>query len=82
MEPEPPLITPILCRAARALLDWDQNDLASAAGVGLATVQDFETGKRTPRGGTLLQLGRAFEKAGVSWHDTPDDCGLTLRKHR
>ncbi|QZO02466.1 helix-turn-helix domain-containing protein [Chenggangzhangella methanolivorans] len=36
------------CRAARALLDWTQEELANAANLSLSTVRDFEKGRRTP----------------------------------
>ncbi|MGA8688700.1 MAG: helix-turn-helix transcriptional regulator, partial [Methyloceanibacter sp.] len=34
------------CRAARALLDWTQPDLAEASGLSLTTVVDYESGRR------------------------------------
>ena len=39
-------LTPEQCRAARAWLDWSQNDLADAANISLSTVRDFEKGRR------------------------------------
>ena len=38
------LLTPEMCRAARALLNWKAHQLAQAAGLGLATVKRFEAG--------------------------------------
>jgi hypothetical protein len=38
------LLTPEMCRAARALLDWTPQQLASAAVLGSATVKRFESG--------------------------------------
>ena len=35
-------ISPRQSRAARGLLDWTQDNLATRAGVSLKTVQDFE----------------------------------------
>jgi DNA-binding transcriptional regulator YiaG len=39
-------ITPGQCRAARALLDITQPELAEAAGLGLSTIVDFEKSRR------------------------------------
>jgi len=41
-------MSPEQSRAARAWLDWSQDDLASAARVSLSTVRDFEKGRRVP----------------------------------
>ena len=53
------------CRAARALLDWTQDQLAEAAGVGVSTVKLFEAGKRQPMRQNLEAMRRALEGAGV-----------------
>ncbi|ATU91767.1 transcriptional regulator [Phyllobacterium zundukense] len=52
-------------RAARGLLGWSQQQLAEAAGVGRATIADFETGKRTPYARTIEEMQRTLESAGV-----------------
>jgi transcriptional regulator with XRE-family HTH domain len=52
-------------RAARGLLGWSQQELADAAGVGRATIADFETGKRTPYPRTIEEMRRALESAGI-----------------
>lgn len=59
------MITAAQCRAARALLGWSQDQLATEAKVGKATIATFETGKRTPYGQTLAHLRKALEAAGV-----------------
>jgi DNA-binding XRE family transcriptional regulator len=41
-------MTPAQCRAARALLDWTQNDLARSAEVGSVTLRQFERGQPFP----------------------------------
>src|SRR5271157_4618857 len=38
------MITRAQCRAARALLEWNQQDLARQARVGIVTVHQFESG--------------------------------------
>jgi transcriptional regulator with XRE-family HTH domain len=59
------MITPPQSRAARGLLAWSQERLASAAMIGVVTVRHFEKGYREPNLGTLALIRRAFEDAGV-----------------
>jgi transcriptional regulator with XRE-family HTH domain len=61
------MITPAQCRAARALLDWSQQQLATAAHVGVVTVRQFEGGGAQPRHATLEVVCRALEAAGVEF---------------
>ena len=58
-------LTPEDVRAARALIQWSQAELAEAAGVGVSTIADFEKGSRTPITNNLGAIRRAFENAGV-----------------
>jgi transcriptional regulator with XRE-family HTH domain len=58
-------MSPEQCRAARAWLNWTQQELARRAGVGLSTVRDFEKGERTPIPNNLAAIRRAIEEAGV-----------------
>lgn len=57
----------VQCRAARALLDWSQQELASAAGVGVVTVRQFEAGAGVPRNATMEILMNTLEAAGVEF---------------
>jgi transcriptional regulator with XRE-family HTH domain len=59
-------MSPEQCRAARAWLNWTQQELARRAGVGLSTVRDFEKGERTPIPNNLAAIRRVIEAAGVS----------------
>jgi transcriptional regulator with XRE-family HTH domain len=52
------------CRAARALLNWSAQDLAKAAGLGVASVRRFEGGEPV-QGDTVGKISVAFEYAGV-----------------
>jgi len=61
------MFTPAQCRAARGLLDWSQQKLAEAAGVGVVTVRQLEGGGSQPRKATLDVLRRALEAAGVEF---------------
>ncbi len=54
-------------RAARALLDWSQKDLAERAGVSEPSVINFEKEKSTPNQGTVDKIFSAFSLAGVSF---------------
>ena len=54
------------CRAARAWLDWPQQELAKRANVGLSTIRQFENGLRHPIANNLSAMARAFEEAGIS----------------
>lgn len=71
-------ITPAQCRAARAMLRWGQDELATKAGVARATVLEFENERREPYAGTLLLLRQALEAAGIEFTNgnTP---GLKLK---
>ncbi|ESY72616.1 XRE family transcriptional regulator [Mesorhizobium sp. LNHC252B00] len=62
-------MTPTQCRAARALISWTQQQLADTARVGVATLQNFETGSSTPRHATVEVLQRALGVAGVVFLD-------------
>ena len=55
------------CRAARALLDWSQQDLASRAKVARKTIADFELGQVKPYARTLRDVVAALEDAGVAF---------------
>ena len=50
------------CRAARALLEWTQDQLAETASVAKKTLADFEAGKRTPYDRTLLISRKPWRK--------------------
>jgi transcriptional regulator with XRE-family HTH domain len=63
------MITPAQCRAARALLEWNQQELARKARVGVVTVHQFESAVSQPRPATLEVIRRAFESAGVEFID-------------
>jgi DNA-binding transcriptional regulator YiaG len=68
MEKKSPIyraMSPEQCRAARAWLDWTQQELARRAGVGLSTVRDFEKGERTPIPNNLAAIRRVIEESGI-----------------
>ncbi len=59
------MLTPEQSRAARAWLDWSQEQLAERANVSLSTVRDFEKGRRTPIRNNLEAMAKALEGNGV-----------------
>jgi transcriptional regulator with XRE-family HTH domain len=59
--------TPGQCRAARALIGWSQDQLASASKVAKATIANFELCKRVPYDRTLDDLVAALEAAGIEF---------------
>jgi len=56
-------------KAARALLDWSQNDLADAAGLSINTIRNLELGYISPRGSTTNVVRQALEDAGLEFID-------------
>ena len=65
-------MTPSQCRAARGLLNWTQDQMASVAHLSVVTVRNFENEKSTPQRATLDVMQRALEAAGVDWSQTAD----------
>jgi transcriptional regulator with XRE-family HTH domain len=75
------MLTPDQSRAARALINWSQPQLAGASGVSVSTIRDFETGKRAPIGNNLAAMQRALEAAGVIFvSENGEGPGVRLRK--
>jgi hypothetical protein len=64
-----PDLTPAQARAARALLAWSQQNLATNANIATSTVADFERGRRTPVPQNAEAMRAAFERAGISFPD-------------
>lgn len=50
-----------------------QRDLAKKAGVALTTINEIETGKRTPRPATLRQIAGALQLQDWELHNDPSD---------
>ena len=64
-----PVLTSELIRAARALLRWEQKDLAEASAVSLATIKRLEAsrGNLTAHRSTLMALRRTLEAVGIEF---------------
>jgi predicted transcriptional regulator len=68
-------------RAARAILDWRQDDLARSAKVGIATIRRIESldGPFMGKVPTLLRIQEAFERAGIHFIEADGTGGIGLR---
>ena len=72
-----------LIRAARALLRWEQRDLAAASSVSLPTVKRLEAkpGIMAAHMSTTVALRKALEAAGIEFIDENGGSpGVRLRK--
>jgi DNA-binding XRE family transcriptional regulator len=58
-------MTPAQCRAARAMLQWSQSELARRAQVARKTIADFEQETRALRRRTRKAITETIEAAGV-----------------
>ena len=68
-------LTPEQCRAARALLNWTQDDLATRAEISRSTVRGFESGHHELQRASAATIRRAFEEARIIFLDADDTCG-------
>jgi transcriptional regulator with XRE-family HTH domain len=59
------IIVPAQIRAARALLEWSQEDLARAANVGVTTIRDLESGRRPTEASSTRDVQRALDNEDV-----------------
>lgn len=73
-------------KAARALLDWSQDDLAKITCLSVATIRKLEQGNISPRGKTNQCIRDAVESAGLEFIEPngvrfrPDD--ITIHEGR
>jgi transcriptional regulator with XRE-family HTH domain len=74
-------MTPAQCRAARALIEISQVELASKAKVGESTVRNFEAGRSIPVANNLDAIRRVLEAGGVDFiPENGGGAGVRLRK--
>jgi transcriptional regulator with XRE-family HTH domain len=74
-----PILTPALCKAARALAGLTQRQLSARAGVGNQTLADFERGARQTFESNLEKLHSALEDAGVEFMPESSSAGPGVR---
>lgn len=58
-------MSPAQSRAARALLNWSQEELAEKASVSVTTLRNYERGATAPMTNNLNAIRAALEAAGV-----------------
>jgi DNA-binding transcriptional regulator YiaG len=75
-------ITPGQCKAARALLELTQGELADAAKLGLSTIVDFEKRRRQVSVSAIQAIKDTLAGHGVEFIDeNGGGPGVRLRKH-
>jgi hypothetical protein len=80
-----PVLSSELIRAGRALLRWEQRDLASASSVSLPTIKRLESrpGIMAAHASTVTALKKALEIAGVEFiEENGGGPGVRLRKRQ
>jgi DNA-binding XRE family transcriptional regulator len=75
-KPHDEMMSPAQCRAARAMLQWSQSELARRAKVARKTIADFEQQTRALRRRTRNAITGTIEAAGV--HFVWDDDGQVV----
>ncbi len=68
------------CRAARALLDLTQPQLAELSRVKKQTIAAFENGQRPLRGTSLMRIRAALVSEGISFISDEDGVGVRRRR--
>lgn len=74
-----PVLTPMLCREARALLDLDTAEVAFVARIPVSLLETFEAGHAMPPMTVLATLRRMFERSGVAFTAERSKRGVELR---
>ena len=75
-------LTPQHMKAARALLDWNQTELAEACGLGPTTIKRYETNGLSKASIENIELiSNALEAAGIEFFNSGEP-GVRLRKRR
>lgn len=71
-------------RAARALLRWSADSLASESGIGVATIRRMELAEGVPASNvnTLMAIKTALEAAGIEFLGTPQEGAGVRFKNR
>ncbi|MFA4994257.1 MAG: helix-turn-helix transcriptional regulator [Bdellovibrionales bacterium] len=73
------MITGRQIRAARALLDMSQDDLANAAGLTKQGISKIEDGSVQPREGTIADIMKVFREKGIEFTENQ---GVRLYDHK
>lgn len=73
-----PVLTPVLCREARTLLDLDMAEVAFVARIPVMDLEMFEAGRCRLSMITLAALQRFFERSGVQFAPGTSRRGVLL----
>ena len=69
------VVTPSICKAARTLLGWSQEDLCQKSGVSLRSLTRFESGSDLASAKVRDKLYDAFRQAGLQFIAANTDDG-------
>lgn len=67
------MLSPCQCRMARAAVGLSRPQFAQRANISVATLADFELGKRAPYERTLRDVRRTFEQLGITFLEANED---------
>jgi transcriptional regulator with XRE-family HTH domain len=72
-------MTPLLCKAARAFLNWTQSKLGEVSGTTLHIVNSFETGRRPTSSAYVAKMQGALLGAGIQFiQENGDGVGVGM----
>lgn len=77
------MITPYQCKAARMLLDWDQEKLSEISQVSIKTISNFERNRTVANHATIAAIEQALLDAGIEFisHKKMGIAGVILHEH-
>lgn len=73
------VVVPAQIKAARAMLDWSQEQLAKEAKIGVTSVRDCEAMRRGEDVGAVAAMRKAFENAGIEFIPGAEGSGPGVR---
>jgi transcriptional regulator with XRE-family HTH domain len=76
------MITPHQCKAARMLLDWDQEKLSVVSKVSTKTISNFEGNRTVANPATVAALEQSLIDAGIEFifHEEMGISGVVLHE--
>jgi transcriptional regulator with XRE-family HTH domain len=73
-----PTFTAEQVTAARAYLDWSQQELGEASGLSVETIRDYEHGEPSATANSIEAIRTAFHHAGVDFMRNDKRVGVTI----